>query len=60
MINNNQTNLERTKNSSATTSESLSAAINDTAILITNRKISSTTEGLPCHVENWLRPAFWE
>ena len=55
MINNNQTNRERTKNSSPTTSESLSAAINDTAILITNRKISLMTEGLPCHVENWLR-----
>jgi integrase len=55
MINNNQTNRERTKNSSPTTSESLSAAVNDTAILITNRKISLMTEGLPCHVENWLR-----
>ena len=48
LINDNQTNRERTK-LSVTRSESL-AAFNDT----TNRKVSLATEGLP-YVENWLR-----
>ena len=56
MINNNQTNRERTTKSSATTYESLSAAINDTTDAMTsNRKISFASEGLPPYVENWLR-----
>ena len=40
MIHDNQTNLERTQKSTVTTSESLSAVINDT----TDRKISLATE----------------
>jgi hypothetical protein len=55
MRNNNQTNREKTKNSS-TTSESLSAPINnDTTMMIIDRKISLATEGLQPYIENWLR-----
>ena len=55
MRNNNQTNREKTKKSS--TSESLSAPINNdtTTMLIIDRKISLATEGLQPYVENWLR-----
>ena len=54
MINDNQTNRERTQKSSVTTSESLSAA-NATSMMTINRKISLATEGLQHYVENWLR-----
>lgn len=54
MINDNQTNRERTQKSSVTTSESLSAA-NGTSMMTINRKISLATEGLQHYVENWLR-----
>jgi hypothetical protein len=50
LINDNQTNRERTPKFPVTGSESL-AAINGT----TNRKISLATEGQPPCVENWLR-----
>ncbi|MFZ0512378.1 MAG: hypothetical protein WAM14_12285 [Candidatus Nitrosopolaris sp.] len=56
MRNNNKTNGEETKKSSATISESLSTAINDTpTMMISDRKISLATEGLQSYVENWLR-----
>src|ERR1700693_1439348 len=55
MRNNSPTNREKTKKSS--TSESLSAPINNdtTTMMIIDRKISLATEGLQSCVENWLR-----
>lgn len=56
MINKNQTNRDKTKESS-TTYESLSAAVNNdtTTMIVNNRKISLATEGLQPYVENWLK-----
>jgi integrase/recombinase XerD len=55
LINNSRTNRERIKKTSTTTSEGLSAAVNSSKMITSDRRISSVTEGEPLYVENWLR-----
>src|SRR5215469_2242713 len=55
MINNNQTNRERIKKDSGTTSETLSGVNGTTDVTTISKRISLATEGLQPYIENWLK-----
>jgi len=54
MTNNSRTSQERIKKT-FTTSDGLSAAVNSSKMITSDRRISLVTEGLPLYVDNWLR-----
>jgi len=54
MINNSITSQERIKKT-FTTSDVLSAAVNSSKMITSDRRISLVTDGLPLYVDNWLR-----